>query len=62
MSQIDDIIDEQSNRPLTVLHGLTPLEVLHGQLPDKHLYKNDIAKNRLLRLKKNRKRKCAVCK
>ena len=36
MSQIDDIIDEQSNRPLTVLHGLTPLEVLHGQLPDKH--------------------------
>lgn len=62
MSQIDDIIDEQSNRPLTVLHGLTPLEVLHGQLPDKHLYKNDIAKNRLLRLKKNRKRKCGVCK
>lgn len=61
MNQIDNIVNEQCNRPLNVLHGLTPLEVLHGKIPDKHLFRNEIARSRLLRLEANRKRKCTVC-
>lgn len=61
MNEIDGIIDEQSNRPLNVLHGLTPLEVLHGQLPDKHALQNNIAKSKVLRLEINRKKACGVC-
>lgn len=61
MNQIDGIVNEHGNRPLNVLHGLTPLETLQGQLPDKQLYKNDIATSRLLRLESNRKTNCGVC-
>ena len=61
MNEIDAIIDEQSNRPLNVLNGLTPLEVLHGQLPDKHALQNNIAQSRELRLEVNRKKACGVC-
>ena len=61
MNEIDGIIDEQSNRPLNVLNGLTPLEVLHGQLPDKLALQNNIAQSRVLRLEVNRKKACGVC-
>lgn len=61
MNEIDGIINEQCNRPLNVLNGLTPLEVLHGQLPDKHALQNDIAQSRMFRLEENRKKACGVC-
>ncbi len=60
MNEIDDLINEHCNRPLNVLHGLTPLEVLHGKIPDKHLFRNEIAKSRLLRLEANRKTSCGL--
>ena len=61
INEINAIIDEQSNRPLHVLHGLTPLDVLHGQLPNKHALQNNIALSRVLRLDVNRKSNCATC-
>ncbi|KAB2859607.1 MAG: transposase family protein [Flavobacteriales bacterium] len=61
MNQIDGIVNSHCNRPLNVLHGLTPFEVLHGKLPDKHLFKDNIAQSRLLRLEANRKTNCRAC-
>ena len=61
INQIDGIIEEHCNRPLNVLHGLTPLEVLYGKIPDKHLFRNEIIQSRLLRLEVNRKMGCGVC-
>lgn len=61
MSEIDLIVSEHCNRPLNALHGLTPLEVLQGKLPNKHLFRDEIAQSRLLRLKANRKTNCRAC-
>jgi hypothetical protein len=61
INEIDSIINEQRNRPLHVLNGLTPIEVLNGKLPDKHFFRDDIIKSRLLRLEKNRLYGCGVC-
>lgn len=61
INEIDGLVSQHCNRPLNVLHGLTPLEVLDGKTPDKYLFRNDIVQSRLLRLENNRKRNCMVC-
>lgn len=61
IKNIDDIINEQRNRPLKVLNGLTPIEVLQGKIPSPKSLYNEIAESRLFRIEENRKKTCIIC-
>ena len=55
---LEQAVEIYNNKPYHPLHGLTPNEVFAGKLPDKMLFKQQIADARRQRIEENRKSKC----
>ena len=59
VKRLETAVEEYNNKPYHPLHGLTPNEVFDGKLPDKNMFKTQIAKAKHQRIAENKKYRCS---
>ena len=57
--QLEKAVEEYNKKPYHPLHGLTPNDVFAGKLPDKAMFKNEIAEAKRQRIIENRADICS---
>lgn len=60
VKQLEIAVDEYNGKPYSPLHGLTPNEVFDGNIPDKKMFKNEIAPAKTRRITENKVNICSV--
>ncbi len=60
VKQLEVAVEEYNNKPYQPLYGLTPNEVFAGNIPDKTMFKSEIAAAKTRRITENKANLCFV--